>query len=43
MRVSREGWDVSPAFRKRIAADNAADLDFYGFANDLYQRRRARH
>jgi hypothetical protein len=38
--VSREGWDVSPAFRRRIAADNAADLAFFEHARGLYERRR---
>jgi hypothetical protein len=39
--VSGEGWDVSPAFRQRIAADNAADVEFYEYAAAIYRRRRA--
>ncbi|MGH8984202.1 MAG: hypothetical protein ACRDY6_10065 [Acidimicrobiia bacterium] len=41
-RVSRERWDVAPSLRARIAADNAADIDFYEHARDVY-RRRQRH
>jgi hypothetical protein len=41
LRVSNEGWDVTLAFRRRIAADNAADLAFYEYATDLYARRQA--
>lgn len=37
--VSGETWDVSPEFRNRIAHDNAADMDFYAFAVELYERR----
>lgn len=33
-------WPVPDAFRRRIAADNAADMAFYEFARDLYARRR---
>ena len=40
LRVSTEDWDVSSAFRKRIASDNAADVAFYEFATQLYERRR---
>jgi hypothetical protein len=38
--VTTEDWDVSPAFRRRIASDNAADLAFYEYARQLYERRR---
>jgi hypothetical protein len=40
LRVSTEDWDVSAAFRRRIASDNAADLAFYEYATQLYERRR---
>jgi hypothetical protein len=39
-RVSREDWDVAPDFRKRIAHDNAADVDLYEHALRLQDRRR---
>jgi hypothetical protein len=39
-RVSRENWDVAPAFRKRIADDNAADVELYEYARRLLERRR---
>jgi Sulfotransferase family len=42
LRVSTEGWDVSPAFRRRVAADNPADLAFYEYATELYARRQAK-
>jgi hypothetical protein len=32
--------DVSPAFRRRIAADNAADMEFYEHARSLSERRK---
>jgi hypothetical protein len=32
--------DASPAFRRRIAEDNAADLAFYEHAQALYEKRR---
>ena len=42
-RVSEESWEASPALRRRIASDNAADMEFYAHARTLYeQRRRAR-
>lgn len=41
MRVSTEEWDVSSDFRQRIASDNAAELSFYEYARQLYERRRA--
>lgn len=39
-RVSREDWDVAPAFRKRIAEDNAADVALYEHAQRLHAHRR---
>jgi hypothetical protein len=39
--VSHEPWKASAALRRRIAADNAADLEFYEFAKQLHARRRA--
>jgi hypothetical protein len=39
-RVSTEGWDVSRAFRGRIAGDNPAEMEFYEHAVALYERRR---
>ncbi len=38
--VSTESWDASPEFQARIARENAADMDFYAFAVELYQQRR---
>jgi hypothetical protein len=38
--VSRESG-ISPSFRRRIAEDNAADLEFYEHARRLWERRRA--
>lgn len=39
--VSRgEEGGVPPSFRRRIAADNAADMEFYEFARDLCEQRR---
>jgi len=40
--VSEESAEVSAAFRQRIAADNAADMAFYRYAQDLHARRRAK-
>jgi hypothetical protein len=37
--VSTEAWDVAPAFRDRIAADNAYDLAFYEYARSLVRSR----
>jgi hypothetical protein len=37
--VSIEGWDVSPSFRRRIAADNAVEVAFYEHAKTMYERR----
>jgi hypothetical protein len=34
------GSDVSASFRRRIAEDNAADVEFYEYARSLYERRR---
>jgi Sulfotransferase family len=39
-RVSREGWDVQPWLRERIAEDNAADVAFYEFGSQLQENRR---
>ena len=36
--VSTEDWDVEPAFRARIAADNAYDLELYEYAKRLAVR-----
>jgi hypothetical protein len=33
--VSREGWDVSAGFRRRIAEDNALDIAFYERASSI--------
>lgn len=42
-RVGDEPWSVSDELRRRIASDNAADVDFYEFARELYAaRQRAR-
>ena len=41
MQVSSGEVDISPEFRARIAADNQADLEFYRYAVDLYERRKA--
>jgi hypothetical protein len=41
-RVSEEaerGWSVSESFRRRIADDNAADVEFYQFASALRRER----
>lgn len=40
MRVSTESWDVSPELRRRIAADNAADVAFYDRAVEICADRR---
>jgi hypothetical protein len=34
--------DVSDAFRARIAADNAMDVELYEYAVELYRTRHAR-
>jgi hypothetical protein len=39
-RVGREQWDVSPALRRSIAEDNAADVAFYEHAKRVHERRR---
>ncbi len=39
-RVSEEDWGVDDAFRQRIAADNANDMEFYEFARALVAERR---
>ena len=33
------GWEPSAAFRRRVASDNAADVEFYRLAEQLYRRR----
>jgi hypothetical protein len=40
LRVSEEDWEPSPAFRRRIAQDNEADLEFYAHATALHEKRR---
>jgi serine O-acetyltransferase len=37
--VSSEGWDAPAALRKRIAADNAFDVELYNFGLELVRRR----
>jgi hypothetical protein len=37
--VSTEDWDVAPAFRDRIAADNAYDVALYEYARNLVRSR----
>jgi hypothetical protein len=37
--VSTEDWDVDPAFRERIAADNAYDIQLYKYAKNLLRSR----
>ncbi|MDQ1435672.1 MAG: serine O-acetyltransferase [Actinomycetota bacterium] len=39
---SSEGWDVPAALRKRIAADNAYDVELCEFAHELVRERRSR-
>jgi serine O-acetyltransferase len=39
---SSEGWDVPAALRKRIAADNAYDVELFEFAHELVRERRSR-
>ena len=41
-RQPRRGDRVADSFRRRIAADNEADMEFYEFARELCERRRAR-
>jgi serine O-acetyltransferase len=38
---SSEGWDVPAALRKRIAADNAYDLELFEFAHELVRERKS--
>jgi hypothetical protein len=38
-RVASDDWQVQPSLRRRIADDNAADVEFYEYAKDLYERR----
>jgi len=37
--VSTEDWDVEPAFRARIATDNAYDVALYDYARELVRAR----
>ncbi len=37
--MSTEDWDVAPAFRDRIAADNAYDVALYEYARSLVRSR----
>jgi hypothetical protein len=37
--LSTEDWDVAPAFRDRIASDNAYDVAFYEYARGLVRSR----
>jgi hypothetical protein len=37
--VSTEAWDIEPAFRARIAADNAYDVALYDYARELVRPR----
>jgi hypothetical protein len=37
-----EAFEVSDAFRARIAEDNAMDVELYEFAVEIYEKRRAR-
>ena len=39
---SSEGWDVPAALRKRIAADNAYDVELCEFAHELVRERKSR-
>ncbi len=41
--VSTENWEPSPALRRRIQADNLADIEFYEYARALVSRRRRAH
>ncbi len=38
-RVSDEPWEASASLRRRIAGDNAADVELYAHAVRLYERR----
>ena len=37
--VSTEAWTVTKAFRDHIAEDNAAEMEFYEYAREVYERR----
>ena len=39
--LSREAWEASAALRRRIAADNAFDVQLYEYARQLVDRRRS--
>ena len=41
--VSADSWEPSAALRRRIEADNGADIEFYEYARALHQRRRRAH
>lgn len=38
--VSTDSWEPSPALRRRIVADNQADIEFYEYGRALHRRRR---
>jgi hypothetical protein len=38
--VSSEGWSAAPELRRRIADDNAFDMEFYAYARELVTGRR---
>jgi serine O-acetyltransferase len=40
---SPESWEVSDALRKRIEHDNALDIEFYEYAQELVARRARKH
>jgi hypothetical protein len=42
IRESTESWAASDSLRRRIADDNAADVELYDFSRDLYERVRPR-
>jgi hypothetical protein len=41
--VSTGNWEPSAAMRRKIEADNSADIELYEYARALYQRRRGAH
>ncbi len=40
--VSTDRWEPSAALRRKIQADNLADIEFYEYARNLVRRRRTR-
>lgn len=42
LEVSTEDWDVPASFRRRIAEENAADLEFFDHARAVHDRQRVR-